>query len=79
MIDKPSTSIPQQGRQAACAGYDRLDRSPLLPRVRSVSESGFPGYEAGVYICLRGPAGIPPEIVTRLSGEVIREAGIKLE
>ena len=75
MIDTPSTSIPQvkAGKLRALA-MTSLDRSPLLPNVRSVSESGFPGYEASVYICLLGPAGIPPEIVTRLSGEVANMA-----
>jgi tripartite-type tricarboxylate transporter receptor subunit TctC len=75
MIDTPSTSIPQvrAGKLRALA-VTSLERSPLMPEIRSVAESGFPGYEASVHICLLGPAALPREIVTRLSGEVANMA-----
>ncbi|MGZ5090496.1 MAG: Bug family tripartite tricarboxylate transporter substrate binding protein [Burkholderiales bacterium] len=75
MIDTPSTSIPQvrAGKLRALA-VTSLERSPLMPDVRSVSDSGFPGYEASVHIVLLGPAGLPREIVNKLSGEVAKVA-----
>lgn len=75
MIDTPSTSIPQikSGKLRALAVTSR-DRMPALPSVPSIAESGFPGYEASVYIGLLGPAGVPRDIVTRLAEEVAKMA-----
>jgi tripartite-type tricarboxylate transporter receptor subunit TctC len=71
MVDTPSTSIPlvKAGKLRGLA-VTSLARSQFLPEVPSVAESGYPGYEASVYIVLAGPAGLPRDIVTKLSGEV---------
>ena len=46
-------------------------RAPQLPDVPTVIESGFPGYEAYVWMGLLAPAGTPPAIIDRLQREVI--------
>ena len=46
-------------------------RAPQLPEVPTVIESGFPGYEAYVWMGLLAPAGTPPAIIDRLQREVI--------
>ncbi|MFH1602570.1 MAG: tripartite tricarboxylate transporter substrate binding protein [Pseudomonadota bacterium] len=74
MVDTMSTSIPllKSGRLRAIA-VTSLERSPLLPNVPSVAET-LPGFEASVYIGLFGPAGMPREIVKRLSSETAQIA-----
>lgn len=46
------------------------DRMPAAPNVPTVSESGLPGFVAGTWAGVIGPAGIPKEIVNRVSGEI---------
>jgi tripartite-type tricarboxylate transporter receptor subunit TctC len=66
-------SIPlikaQRVRALAVTG---LQRSPALPDVPTVSESGVPGFEAGSWYGLLAPAGTPRAIVERLNREVRR-------
>ena len=47
-------------------------RSPGIPDVPSVSELGFPSFDASSWFGLVGPAGLPREIVTRLSSEIAK-------
>jgi tripartite-type tricarboxylate transporter receptor subunit TctC len=44
-----------------------LQRSKQLPDIPTVSESGFPGFEAVAYYSVVAPAGTPPEIIQRLN------------
>ena len=46
-------------------------RSPQLPDVPTVMESGVPDYEAYVWMGLLAPKGTPPAIIDRLQREVI--------
>jgi tripartite-type tricarboxylate transporter receptor subunit TctC len=46
-------------------------RSPVLPDIPTVAESGVPGYEASLWYGFVGPARIPPEIVQRLNTEIV--------
>jgi tripartite-type tricarboxylate transporter receptor subunit TctC len=50
-------------------------RSPQLPDVPTVMESGVPGYEAYVWMGLLAPTGTPPAIVERLNREVAAVLG----
>jgi tripartite-type tricarboxylate transporter receptor subunit TctC len=47
-------------------------RSPLLPDVPTLEETGIKGITLDTWVALLAPAGTPPEIVTRLSAEVAR-------
>ena len=42
-------------------------RSPTLPNVPTVAESGYPNYEAYTFVGLNVPAGTPQDIVDRLN------------
>jgi tripartite-type tricarboxylate transporter receptor subunit TctC len=44
-------------------------RSPALPDVPTVAESGVPGFEAGSWFALFAPAAVPREIVAKLALE----------
>jgi tripartite-type tricarboxylate transporter receptor subunit TctC len=46
------------------------DRAPFLPEVPSMAES-VPGYDTGVWWGLLGPAGIPPDVVAKLSHDFV--------
>ena len=46
------------------------DRSPILPEVPTIAESGYPGFEASVWYGVVGPAGLPPSVVARLHAEI---------
>jgi tripartite-type tricarboxylate transporter receptor subunit TctC len=46
-------------------------RSPQLPDVPTVMESGVPGYEAYVWMGLMAPKGTPPSIIDKLQREVL--------
>jgi len=45
-------------------------RSPIVPNVPTVAESGLPGFEALQWFGLYAPAGTPREIVARLNNEI---------
>jgi tripartite-type tricarboxylate transporter receptor subunit TctC len=47
-------------------------RSPQLPDVPTVMESGVPGYEAYVWLGLLAPKGTPRPIIERLHREVMQ-------
>jgi tripartite-type tricarboxylate transporter receptor subunit TctC len=54
-------------RLVAAATRERVARLPDLP---TVSESGVPGYEAGTWFALAGPAGMPREVTQAIYAEV---------
>src|SRR5205807_7312120 len=45
-------------------------RSPLLPAIPTVAESGVPGFEAVSWTGLVAPAGTPLEVVGKLNGAI---------
>jgi tripartite-type tricarboxylate transporter receptor subunit TctC len=45
-------------------------RTPILPGVPTIAESGVPGYDISQWYGFVAPAGTPPTIVTRLSREI---------
>jgi tripartite-type tricarboxylate transporter receptor subunit TctC len=47
-------------------------RSPILPNVPTVAESGFPGFDDHTWFSFFAPAGTPPAIVARLNKEMNR-------
>ena len=51
-------------------GVSGLKRSPTFPDMPTISESGVPGYETLAWGGLIGPAGLPPEILSRLNAEL---------
>ena len=71
MFDQVSTSAPQikAGKVRALA-VTSLARSPLLPEVPTVDESGLPGFEDITFNGLVAPAGTPRDILMRLNRAV---------
>src|SRR4051812_21898470 len=46
-------------------------RSPSLPEVPTVAESGYPGFDASLWLALVGPAGLPQPVVERINKELV--------
>jgi tripartite-type tricarboxylate transporter receptor subunit TctC len=53
-------------------GISSLHRSPILPGVATIAESGLPGYEVLPFYAVMAPAGVPREIVQRLNQEAVK-------
>jgi tripartite-type tricarboxylate transporter receptor subunit TctC len=49
-----------------------VKRSPSLPDLPTIAESGYPGFEVTSWWGALGPAGMPREIVTRLNSEIVK-------
>jgi tripartite-type tricarboxylate transporter receptor subunit TctC len=55
-------------RMIAAAG---AKRSKFLPDLPTVAESGVPGFATGAWWGLFGPAGLPPQVVTKIRHDVL--------
>ena len=62
---RPSSS-QIAGTVAAISSANAMSKSP------SVAESGYPGFDAGVWYALLAPARTPPEIVKWLETETLK-------
>jgi len=45
-------------------------RSPSLPEVPTVAESGYPGFDASLWLAIMAPAGTPAPVIERLNKEI---------
>ena len=61
----------QAGKLRALAVTSRK-RSPLLPDVPTLAESGLSDYQAGSWYGILAPAGTPREIIERLHGAMVK-------
>jgi len=68
MFHNPVLAVPavQAGKLRALATTGER-RSPQLPEVPTLAESGYPGFEAGTWYAVLGPARLPAEIVTNIN------------
>ncbi len=60
----------KSGRVRALA-VGTLKRSPSLPEVPTVAESGYPGFDASLWLAILVPAGTPAPIIERLNKEIV--------
>jgi tripartite-type tricarboxylate transporter receptor subunit TctC len=61
-------------------GVTTAKRSPVLPDVPTIAESGLPGYDTGVWWGFLAPAGLPAAIKARLAkdcAEVVQIASVR--
>ena len=70
-VSAPSALLPhvRSGRLRVLA-VTTPSRSPALPEIPTVAESGLPGFETTLWHGLIGPKGIPAEIVDRLQTQI---------
>jgi len=73
MFHNPVLSVPavQAGRLRAIATTG-AQRSAALPEIPTVAESGYPGFDAGTWMAVIGPANMPPAIVEKIDADLKR-------
>jgi len=67
----PAVGLLKSGRVKALA-VTTAKRSPVLPEVPTVAESGLAGFDVSLFASLSAPGRTPPEIVRKLQLEVAR-------
>jgi tripartite-type tricarboxylate transporter receptor subunit TctC len=67
-----STASIQRAGKVRVLAVGSLRRSPSLPDVPTVAESGYPGFEVISWWGILGQAAVPKDIVARLNGEVVK-------
>jgi len=78
MFDNLANALPnvRAGRLRALA-VTTLARSPAMPDLPTMAESGLPGFDLTTWFGLMVPAGTPPEIVVKLNAEIVRALNAK--
>ncbi len=78
MFDNLASALPnvKAGKLRALA-VTTLARSPAIPELPTIAESGLPGFDLTTWFGLLVPAGTPPEIVARLNAEIVRALDAK--
>jgi tripartite-type tricarboxylate transporter receptor subunit TctC len=69
----PTALLPQmEAGKVRVLAQTSAKRSPLIPGIPTVAESGYPGFEAQVWIAIMAPRATPPEALARLNAEIVR-------
>jgi len=73
MFDNLASALPNiKAARVRALAVTTLKRSPLLPALPTISESGLRGFDVSTWFGIFAPAGTPPEIVAKLNAEVVR-------
>ena len=76
-VDIILSSLPLvQGGKLKALAVTSPQRSPLLPNVPTVAESGLPGYDFMAWYMLVAPAGVPEPILLKLNEDLRKIAAI---
>lgn len=67
-----STAGVQRAGKVRVLAVGSLQRSPSLPEVPTIAESGFPGFEVISWWGVLGQSAMPKDIVARLNSEIVR-------
>jgi len=69
----PTALIPQmQAGKIKVIAQTSAKRSPLVAAVPTIAESGYPGFEADVWMAVMAPAATPAEAIKRLNAELVK-------
>ena len=53
-------------------GVTSLKRLPAFPEIPTIAEAALPGFESTTWTGLMAPAGTPPEIIAKISADVLK-------
>jgi tripartite-type tricarboxylate transporter receptor subunit TctC len=72
-IASPGIAVPQvTGKTLKAIAVDSLERSPFLPDVATLRESGVNNVEAQIWVGLLAPAGTPRPIIDKLHATALK-------
>ena len=71
-VNMPSAITFIRGNRVRAIGIASLARSPLMPDLPTMSESGLPGFQSVGYAGAAVPAGVPRPIINKLNAEMVR-------
>ena len=73
MFENMPSILPHvQGGKLRGLAVTGAKRSPAMPELPTMIESGFPGFEAGSWYGLYAPAGTPPQVLQKLHAEMMK-------
>jgi tripartite-type tricarboxylate transporter receptor subunit TctC len=73
MFDNLPPSLPHiKAGKLRALGVTSLARTPALPDVPTIAESGLPGFDASSWFGVLAPAGTPPAIIAKLNTEIAK-------
>lgn len=68
MFDNAPSAVPHvRARQLRALAVTSAQRSPYLPDIPTLAESGFPGFDVQSWFGLVAPAGTPAQVIARLN------------
>ena len=72
IFDTTTTSLPlHKGNQVKIIATGATQRSPALPDVPTIAESGLPGFRAVTWFAIVAPSDTPAEIADKISRDVV--------
>ena len=71
-IGIPNAVQPLKSGRLKTVGISTLTRSNVMPEVRTMAESGLPGFDVAANMGLVGAAGTPADIVAKLQAATAR-------
>jgi putative tricarboxylic transport membrane protein len=72
VFSDPISALPHLNSGALIAlAVTSKDRSPIMPDVPTMAESGYAGFDAVGWHGILAPAHTPPEIIARLNAEIV--------
>lgn len=73
MFDNMPSALPHvQGGRLRAIAITSAQRSPLLPDVPTVAESGYPGFDVQSWFGLAAPTGTPHPVIERLNAALAK-------
>lgn len=73
ILAAPPAVLPAiRNNQARALAVSSANRSPALPNVPTVIESGIPGFDLSAWYCLMAPAGTPRPIINKIRNALIK-------
>ena len=73
LVDTPSSLMPQvRAGKIKAIGMFSSQRLPAFPEVPTIAEAGGPKLESSTWVMFLAPAGVPKDVVNRLSSEVAK-------
>lgn len=72
LIGLPGALPPVSAGRLKALAVSSLRRSPAVPELPTIAESGLPGFEVINWLGVLAPAGTPRDIITKLNQEIVK-------